>query len=191
MRWYGMRVFENYTIEENIQYINKQLDNGVSMLKIEKEHYGVKRDTITKKLNRRGYKRDSDGNKLFILADKNKTLKKPVKQKKAKDHNRNNSNSGNNNSSNTKVMISKEEYNNLLELIELKEDIKQLLYNCNNNNSNSINVIAAKDVSLRQMKIDNEVYNKFREFCNEHKQYKYQDLVSTALMEFVNKYSNR
>ena len=88
-------------------------------------------------------------------------------------------------------MISKEEYNNLLELIELKEDIKQLLYNCNNNNSNSINVIAAKDVSLRQMKIDNEVYNKFREFCNEHKQYKYQDLVSTALMEFVDKYSNR
>lgn len=186
-----MRVFENYTVEENIQYINKQLDNGVSMLKIEKEHYGVKRDTITKKLNRRGYKRGADGNKLFVLADENKTLKKPIKPKKAKDHNRNNSNNSNNNSSITSVMISKEEYNNLLELIELKEDIKQLLYNCNSNTSSNINVIPAKSVSLRQVKIDDEVYNRFREFCKEHKQYKYQDIVSTALLEFVNKYSKK
>lgn len=176
-----MRVFENYTIEENIQYINKLLKNGVSMLKIEKEHYGVKRDTITKKLNRRGYKRGADGNKLFILVDENKTLKKPAKPKKAKDHN----------NTITGVMISKEEYKQLLELIELKEDIKQLLYNCNNTNSNDINVIPAKSVSLRQMKIDDEVYSRFREFCKEHKQYKYQDIVSTALLEFVNKYSKK
>lgn len=183
-----MRNYEEYSIEENIQYINEQLNNGVSMLKIEKEHYGVTRDTITKKLNRKGYKRSSEGNKLFILVDENKTLKKPVRQKKAKDHN-NCNRKNSNDSSITGVMISEEEYKQLLELIELKDDMKQLLYNCNNNTSNNINVIAATDVSLRQMKVDNEVYSRFREFCNEHKQYKYQDIVSTALMEFVNKYS--
>lgn len=186
-----MRNYEEYSIEENVQFINEQLSNGLTMLEVEKECYGAMRNAITMKLKRKGYKRSKDGKRLFVLV---------------RDHNNSNNNSNannssiNNNSGNnsiiTKVMISEEEYKQLLELIEIKEDMKQLLYNCNNNNSNNnnssnIDVMVAKDVSLRQMKIDNEVYNKFREFCSNHKQYKYQDLVSTALNEFVEKYSKR
>lgn len=186
-----MRNYEEYSIEENVSFINEKLNNGISMLMIEKEYYGVGRDTITKKLNRKGYKRSSDGKKLFILVDEKKAVESPIKPKKTISDN-----NSNHNSNITGVMITKEEYKQLLELIGLKEDIKQLLNNnnhnnCNDNNSNNINVIVAEDVSLRQMKIDNKIYKKFREFCNEHKQYKYQDLISSALNEYVDKYSKK
>lgn len=191
-----MRNYEEYSIEENVSFINEKLNNGISMLMIEKEYYGVGRDTITKKLNRKGYKRSSDGKKLFILVDEKKAVESPIKPKKTISDNNSNHNSNNHNSNITGVMITKEEYKQLLELIGLKEDIKQLLNNnnhnnCNDNNSNNINVIVAEDVSLRQMKIDNKIYKKFREFCNEHKQYKYQDLISSALNEYVDKYSKK
>lgn len=44
--------YEGFSIEDNIQYINEQLNNGISMLTIEKEHYRVGIDTITKKRNK-------------------------------------------------------------------------------------------------------------------------------------------
>lgn len=42
--------YEGFSIEDNIQYINEQLNNGISMLTIEKEHYrvGIDKKTILK-----------------------------------------------------------------------------------------------------------------------------------------------
>ena len=49
-----MRIWEEFTIEQHIEYINAELLKGRSMADIEQLDYGVNPRVITKKLDRRG-----------------------------------------------------------------------------------------------------------------------------------------
>ena len=177
-----MRNYEDYSIEDNVQYINQLLIDGLSMKQIEEDHYNVAERVIVKRLSRRGYKRAKDGNRLFVLVD-NKADIKPHKATTK--------------SNNT---LSAEEVQKLKDLINNYDDIMYVLSmysKCNTNNTQHINniedipIIQTCNTKQKMFRIDVEVLEQWNRFCEEYKHIKVQSLISSALLEYINKYSKK
>lgn len=178
-----MRRYEDYSIEDNVQYINELLNNGLSMREIEEDHYNVSERVIVKRLNRRGYKRAKGGKRLFVLDGNNKDDTTP---------------------NDTKVkavnILSAEEIKKLKELVNNYDDIMYMLsmYSKSDNkhvedinNIEDIQIIQVHDTKQRMFRVDVEVLKRWNEFCDEYKHIKVQSLISSALLEYIEKYSKR
>lgn len=182
-----MRNYEDYSIEDNVQYINQLLIYGLTMKQIEEDHYNVKERVIVKRLARRGYKRAKDGNRLFVLADNNKADIKPHKANTTP-------NNTNDKATNT---LSPEEVQKLKQLVHNYDDIMYMCSKCNTNNTQHINniedipIIQTCNTKQKMFRIDVEVLEQWNRFCEEYKHIKVQSLISSALLEYINKYSKR
>lgn len=185
-----MRNYDDYTIEENVQYINELLNVGLSMKQIEEDHYNVSERVIVKRLTRRGYKRSNEGNRLFVLVDSEKANRKPNKANRKHDK------------AHTKAtnIFSDEEVQKLKELINNYDDIMCVLSmysKCNTTNTQHIHdiediqIIQTYNTKQRMFRVDIEVLERWNEFCEEYKHIKVQSLISSALLEYINKYSKR
>lgn len=178
-----MRNYDDYTIEENVQYINELLEDGLSMKQIEEDHYNVSERVIVKRLSRRGYKRSSENNRLFVLVDSEKANRKPNKAHTKRDK--------------TKDIFSDEEIKKLKQLINNYDDIMYMCSKCNTTNTQHINniediqIIQTYNTKQRMFRVDIEVLERWNEFCEEYKHIKVQSLISSALLEYINKYSKR
>lgn len=188
-----MRNYEDYTIEENIQYINELLNAGLSMKQIEEDQYNVAERVIVKRLSRKGYKRSKDGNRLFVLADNNKADIKPHKAN-TKPH------KGKSGDTKATSTLSEEEVQKLKELVNNYDDIMYVLSmysKCNTNNTQHINniedipIIQTCNTKQKMFRIDVEVLEQWNRFCEEYKHIKVQSLISSALLEYINKYSKK
>ena len=178
-----MRNYDDYTIEENVQYINELLESGLSMKQIEEDHYNVAERVIVKRLARRGYKRSKENNRLFVLVDSEKANRKPNKAHTKRDK-----------------IFSDEEVQKLKQLINNYDDIMYVLSmysKCNTTNTQHIHdiediqIIQTYNTKQRMFRVDVEVLERWNEFCEEYKHIKVQSLISSALLEYINKYSKR
>lgn len=173
-----MRNWEEYTIEENVLYINEKLSNGLTMREIEEKIYNVSERVITKRLTRKGYKRAKEGNRLFILDNSLKANTKPnkancdsVKVKSKVDNNR----------------LSDEEIKQLRELLEIKNKLFDVVSNTNyTQNIDNTNVIQTNRTKQKMFRVDVEVLERWNKFCEDHKHIKVQSLISSALLEYIN-----
>ena len=174
-----MRV-ENLSIEQLVEYINKQLQLGRAMKEIEINDFGVNDRVIVKRLNRKGYKRVNNEFLKGITKEIQKDNKKTKLIEKSNEiHIYNKS-------------INEEK---LIELIELLEPIKNLIEEYQRNK----NIIEVETIELRPkavikvkqklFKIDIDVLEQWEEFVLNHKEFKVQQLISMALEEFIQKYS--
>jgi len=84
--------------------------------------------------------------------------------------------------------------NSLKELISLIEPIKEVIQEYNKSKNIievervELNPKSITEVKQKLFKIDVEVLGKWDKFVAEHKQFKVQNLISSALEEFINKY---
>lgn len=181
-----MRVYEDYSIEDNVQYINQLLNDGLSMKQIEEDHYNVKERVIVKRLSRKGYKRSPEGNRLFVLVDNDKANVTPNKRKSddIKAHN----------------TLSDGEIQKLKQLINNYDDIMYVLNaysKCNTSNTRcitnieDIHIIQTCNTKQRMFRVDVEVLERWNAFCDEYKHIKVQSLISSAMLEYIEKYSKR
>lgn len=175
-----MRNYEEYSIEENVQYINELLESGLSMKEIEEDHYNVSERVIVKRLSRKGYKRSNEGNRLFILVDSEKASTKPNKAHIKHDK-----------------TFSDEEIKKLKQLINNYDDIMYMCSKCNTTNTQHIHdiediqIIQTCNTKQKMFRVDVEVLEQWNRFCEEYKHIKVQSLISSALLEYINKYSKR
>ena len=185
-----MRNYEDYSIEDNVQYINQLLIDGLSMREIEEDHYNVAERVIVKRLARKGYKRSNEGNRLFVLADNNKADIKPHKA----------TTKSNNTKPKTTNTLSAEELQKLKELVNNYDDIMYVLSmysKCNTTNTQHIHdiediqIIQTCNTKQKMFRVDVEVLEQWNRFCEEYKHIKVQSLISSALLEYINKYSKR
>lgn len=165
------------SIEQLVEYVNKELINGRNMREIENNDFNVNDRVIVKRLNRRGYKRQGNEFKKDIT-------KVILKNKGDENEPMRVLNGGiNKNIGNEKIM----------ELVELLEPIKVMLedYNTNKNigNTNELRPKAVTEVKQKLFKIDVNVLEQWEKFIAEHKEYKVQQLISLALQEFITKYN--
>lgn len=179
-----MRNYDDYTIEENVQYINELLNVGLSMKQIEEDHYNVAERVIVKRLSRKGYKRSNEGNRLFVLVDSEKANRKPNKAHTKSD------------TKATKI-FSDEEIKKLKQLINNYDDIMYMCSKCNTTNTQHIHdiediqIIQTYNTKQKMFRVDVEVLERWSAFCEEYKHIKVQSLISSALLEYIEKYSKR
>lgn len=182
-----MRNYDDYTIEENVQYINQLLSAGLSMKQIEEDHYNVSERVIVKRLSRKGYKRSEEGNRLFVLVDSTKANTKPNKAhtKATKSDTKANN------------IFSDEEIKKIKELINNYDDIMYMCSKCNTTNTQHIHdiediqIIQTYNTKQKMFRVDVEVLERWSAFCEEYKHIKVQSLISSALLEYIEKYSKR
>lgn len=174
------------SVEQLVEYVNKELLNGRSMVDIEINDFGVNDRVIVKRLTRRGYKRV--GNEFTkditkVIQKDNKANVKALKEELVVRE---------------KSVIQKHnkriEEDKLNELVELIEPIKEMLQEYNRSkNIIDVNLVELKpkavlEVKQKLFKIDVDVLDQWEEFVSKHKEYKVQQLISLALEEFIQKY---
>ena len=197
-----------------INYINSELLNGRQMKDIEINDFKVNDRVIVKRLVRRGYKRVE--NELNINDEKGKLIKIFIKNDKFEEtivQSKNNKNKQNDSSNaivvhdeNIKIKENNIDIKEIVELIDKKEEIFRMLEMFNNmsdkmednlsdsikNKSNNI-IIKLPNPKNNQFKatirLNDVVWEQFKIFTNQYPFFTTKDLVSQALVDFMNKHS--
>ena len=193
--------FNKLTIEEQINIINSMIKEYGSATKAI-EALGYNESTIRRRFKNRGYAMNDTKTEYVLINtkvyanNKNNSITLDITKSNIKPDINDKS------KENSKVIseinsITKE----IQEFKSLKEDILDMLtwYKSRENERNII------DVEIPTIKIDTEklgkqqakakgiklyscVFDEFKKFCNQHKEYKMQDLISMALLEYIDKY---
>ncbi|MDB0439344.1 hypothetical protein C4R89_07280 [Clostridioides difficile] len=177
--------FDNKSVKEQLDYINKKLLEGVTLTNICK-NIGIGRTTIRDRFKKNGYEYNSN-KKLYTSIVEIIELKSSDK------------------------VISHESSNKVVEtdIVDFK-DLKDVLYNFNEMNiklnevynwyesqsSNKVvetNKLEIEDfkgnIVTRSYKVYEDVQKEFVAFCEANKKYRVQDIISQALKDFIDKYN--
>lgn len=185
-------------IDEIVKYINLELTKGRTMISIEQEDFNVNERVIDKRLKRVGYKKIDN---QYIINDD--VIQKQDKSKTKEKVKYNNSNTLVIQEPNNLIIDNFKEidFNSLKEIINLLEPMKEVIQEYNKSKTKD-NVIDLEPLEIKidrsklngnikaaGFRIDENILDLWKEFTNENKaEYKVQDLVGQALLEFMNKY---
>ena len=190
--------WDRENIEEIKDYINQELNKGRTMVSIEKEDFNTNERVIHKRLQRAGYKK----------IDNQYVLKDNIIQ--ASDKCIINEEDKNNKDITTVIQeqihmpqadFKQSDIKALKELISLLEPIKDVLHEYNNSMTNEkyldvepieIKIDRSKlsgNIKPAGFRIDETILSCWKDFIKNYDgEYKVQDLVGQALLEFINKY---
>ena len=159
--------FNNLEVKDQIDFINKELENK-SLTKISEE-IKVSRKTLRYRFEKIGYVYDKQSNK-YIEKSINKDLDEV------------------NNTINTNVLF--EKIKGLeRQMKALNEEVNKLKIESKEIGFNEIDVRALEGETVsRCYRINKEVQIEFSKFCKRNSSYKVQDILGTALVEFMEKY---
>ena len=196
--------FDKLSIEEQVEYINKELYNGCTLTKV-CSLIGIGRSTVRDRFKKVGQRYDSsinryvgDNSKTAITGDRSKTEiscdedKAIVLQDKERAVIRHRDN-------NNTLVTDKKVVTNLLELSNNHDKIMKVLtwFESDRSKTNVIEVSEGIKIDLPQEKdtefrktvrLNGVVWKQFSEFCKEHGEFKQKDLHSQALLEYIEKY---
>ena len=184
--------FNKITLLDQITFINDELKKGNTLSKIS-ENINISRKTIGKPLIRAGYKFDKNI-KQYIKADEYKyntsileLVKTPV-TKAIKPHEY---------KPNINIFNNKDAENKILDIIEKHDNIQEMLEWYNNQKNvievdlNELKINSDKlhgEIKTTTVRLYNEVWEGFRSFMEGYKEYKSMDLISMALVEYMDRY---
>ena len=203
----GYRIFDN--LDKEVIYVNEQLLNGRSLTKIASEDYGYKSESSLRKRLTRGnlYKRVGQ---QFIKQcqtklgeNENKEVDIDVIQSVRQDvtsvenpsvlENREfKEMSSRIMSPSVTPSVVDDRFEELLSnydiLMKMIEEYKSVGMQEIKDNRLVIELPVENEEARATFRINGTVYDEFKTFVKEHKQFKVKELVSAALQEFVNKY---
>jgi len=183
--------FDKLKIMEQLQYINSEVKNNT--LRSICEKIGIGRTTVRDRLTKYGYIFDKDL-KQYIKNNEYKyntnileVAATSSKQEVAKrEYN-----------SNTNIFNNKEAKDKILNIIEKHDNIEEML-NWFNNQKNIIEVDLNElkingdklhgEVKITTVRLYVEVWERFRKFMSKYSEFKSMDMVSMALVEYIEKY---
>lgn len=205
--------FNKLDILSQLEYINNTLAKGESLRTISTK-LAMSKTTIRDRFIKHGYvfnkelkqyKKDNEyKDNTSIFPDNIKKDKKPGEVKKYKE----NTNILQLKNINNKIVVPKDEYKEnanifkdneinekILRLVPKYTDIEEML-TWYNNQKNIVEAIELKinsdrltgDVKTTTIRLYTDVWSDFREFSEKFKEYKSMDLVSMALVEYMDKY---
>lgn len=203
--------FDELDILNQIEYFNKKLIKGLSISKICK-NIGIARTTVTDRFKRAGFKFDknkkcyeSNTNELPQKSDKSNTFVTPSERTEntkniiTQENNYNNENTQLINRNNLNQIVDIINFkNDILELVDLKQEIKNTIEAVKKYEfeSNVIDIPELKidfskmngQIKNRSFKVYEEVLEKFLKFAKKNSNFKQQDLLSQAMLEFIERY---
>lgn len=186
--------FDSLSIELQINYINTQLDEGKSLNMILKE-IGIPKSTFRDRATRYGYKLDLEKRQYFLITN---VINHEEQNKSNTIANNEEHRIINTKESNESMCKSITNVNNNYNSIEkVISEMQQQLNEVYNWYLKEKNIIEKEELKItkfkgeaenRTYKIYPDVLKAFNKFCKEHKQYKVQDIISQAILEFIKKY---
>lgn len=189
-------------IEEIVEFINKELSTGRTMVNIEREEFGENERVIHKRLVRKKYKKIN--NQYVRIEDDSAANKKTIEKKESKKIKNNKSLTNVIQPTQSFIMngFNESDINSLKELITLVEPLKSVIQEYNKSitrekyiEAEPIEIhIDRKNLSgnVKQIgfRIDETILEEWKEFIKNYDgEYKVQDLVGEALRQFIYKYS--
>ncbi|KGM94693.1 hypothetical protein Z955_14355 [Clostridium botulinum C/D str. DC5] len=197
--------FDSLDIIRQIDYINKELSNGKSLTELS-EKINISRSTIRKRFKKLGYLFDQDANKYLCDKEvKNVTPgNKPIENNES---DKNNIKITYDNKDIEKLALkadsilgmltwweNRDVKNNIdIEKLALKADsiLGMLTWWENRDVKNNIDISRLNSCSpkteTRSFNVNKEVLNSFVSYCKRHKEYRQIDLISIALLDFLEK----
>lgn len=182
-----MKVYEDMTTDEVIEYFKLEMDKGRSAKEIEIEDFGVSERVIRKRLARKGIKID-------VPKSNNKSITTVIKKNNYKSNTSVIDLESIDNKSITSVINTVIDVRAVNELTNLIDPLKELLQKYHNSNyiidvePNEFKVNVAGEVKSKVFKVDVDVLKELEEFSALYSQYKLQDIISTLLLEAMSKY---
>lgn len=198
----NIEAFKGLDIETQIEYINSKMILGKSFSQVCKEIGYSDESTLRKKYNKYGYKLNGTKSAYTKVGDMGMTEVSKAKNTAPKEVIEKNTPINDNDM--TKVITTPSSEGILL----LDEDMKRNLINLAQNYDNIMNLINMSDKVYDKVydgitielpvetikdfrttiRINNVVWDSFKDFCAEHKEFTQKDLMSSALVYYVEKY---
>lgn len=172
--------FNDLKLNDQVQYINNQLQKGLSLTSICKS-IEIDRSTIRKRFKSRGYVFNSNSNLYeFENLDKGKDTKQHNMPNKNISKNTNNTTNANQLETRMKALETK--------VKTLEELINSNSINSINTNDKEVNITTFEGETVsRAYRLDAKIQKDFKIFCKKHSEYKVQDIISSALKDFMDK----
>lgn len=185
--------FKELDIESKVKYVNELLQQGDSVDNI-RINLGVGKNYIGNTFKDRGYKLNRNINQYIknddVVTYTTNVVKKPNK-KVSKESNKVN----NINTSDDRIKVLERQIKDLQSQINIINDM------LNKNNATNVVIdttsfihsdidkLRNTDTTSSHYRIYKDIQEEFKAFCKEHKQYKVQDIISSAIKEYLDKYN--
>lgn len=185
--------FKGLDIESKVKYVNELLQQGDSVDNI-RINLGVGKNYIGNTFKEEGYKLNRNINQYIkndtVVTDTTNVVKKPNK-KVSKQSNKVN----NINTSDDRIKVLERQIKDLQSQINIINDM------LNKNNATNVVIdttsfihsdidkLRNTDTTSSHYRIYKDIQEEFKAFCKEHKQYKVQDIISSAIKEYLDKYN--
>lgn len=165
--------FNKLSVTEQVNEINKLIKEFGSATKAI-QFLGYNESTLRKRFKKNGY--EMNNNKTAYISIDNKSETNVMNEDKTKTDN----NSETNVSENKEIIEMLKWYKSVKDKNEIIESETKVI---------KINTGELEEQAItRGIKIYPTIFNKFKNFCTNNKEYKMQDLISMALLEYINRY---
>lgn len=185
--------FKELDIESKVKYVNELLQQGDSVNNI-RTTLGIGKNYIANKFGKDGYKLNRNINQYIkcddVVTNTTFVVKQNIKPSEPKKE--------------TNNINTKDSYYKALEW-QIKDIQKQinLINNRLDNNSITTNVVTdttsiihssidsydRNDTTSSHYRIYTDIQEEFKKFCKDNRQYKVQDIISSAIKEYLDKYN--
>ena len=185
--------FKDLDIEFQVKYVNELLQQGDSVDNI-RTTLGIGKNYIANKFGKGGYKLNRNINQYIkgdnVVTNTTNVVKKPNKKVSKQSNEVNNINT-----SDDRIKVLERQIKDLQSQINIINDM------LNKNNAtnvvidttsiihSSIDSYDRNDTKSSHYRIYTDIQEEFKAFCKEHKQYKVQDIISSAIKEYLDKYN--
>lgn len=189
--------FLNLNIEDKINYINKKLSEGQTVIRI-REDIGIGEKALQRIIKEAGYKylqrekmyakepaNGSEANEGTSSIQKDKEITISIEDNKPT------------------ISLHEGVKEDLLQLLSIKEELFDLVterrQRAYKEPANVIEVIQDQGIKIelddseivkKTVRGNKTVFDSWNKFCDENKEFSKQDLLSMALLEYINKYKN-
>lgn len=181
--------FLELDIDKKIEYLNEKLSEGQTVIRI-REDLRIGEKFLQKIIKESGYKYFQK-EKRYYKENTNVLQKNIIDGKEIFDLDYKDT-----------TIVLQNYKDDLLEIVQAKEEIFEVINAFKENlyykdTTNVIEVVASNEIQIKEFnseakgtsfRVYGETLTKWKEFCNKHKKYNNQDLVSMALEEYIEKY---
>lgn len=182
--------------DEQIKWLNDRLSEGYTVSEIRKI-LGIGEKALQKHVKSIAYKYDQKQRKYVLIDDQeqqDKGIIKAIQNQGAINQ------SEQDNSKTLALQLENADYNKFIHIMNTYDELQKQVQKLIKKQELEDNVIdvtppkleitpMAKKPISKTYKFNPDVVEDFTTFCNKHKNYKVQDIISKALQEFIEKYS--
>lgn len=186
--------FDKLTIDEQLNYINDELKKGNTLTNTCK-NIGIGRTTVRDRALKNGYTYNSDLNQYINSADKTNVTALKIKNEKDKSTsivtNTNDISTPNVSKEMTDRIINLcNNHDKILDVIEWFENDREKTNVIEIIEGIKINLPEEEDTNFRKtLRVNDKVWEQFGKFCNKHKEFTQKDLLSQALLDYMEKHN--